>query len=172
MFSYVMSTIIEIMYEVTSFISMFFVALYFWKQKDVLFKRANIILAIGMSFRFIEIASECMFGGDVPPASLLLFGAPHILVVIMSLAIIFEKYNEKLWVLSIINTVLWVFGGIYVLEDMIYEIRTWGMVRNWTEEVLYNIPIWERCFLILFIMCIVYKHRKVEDDFDEKGAIG
>lgn len=46
MFSYVVSTIIEIMYEVTSFISMFFVALYFWKQKDVLFKRANIILAI------------------------------------------------------------------------------------------------------------------------------
>lgn len=55
---------------------------------------------------------------------------------------------------------------------MIYEIRTWGIVRNWTEEVLYNIPIWERCFLIFFIMCIVYKHRKMKEDFDKKGAIG
>ncbi len=52
------------------------------KEKLALCRLANIFAAAGMGVIFLSIANDCLFSGDVPPSSILLFGTPSALRVL------------------------------------------------------------------------------------------
>lgn len=52
------------------------------KEKPSLFRLANAFAAVGMGMIFLPIADDCLFSGDVPRSSILLFGTPSALRVV------------------------------------------------------------------------------------------
>jgi len=66
--------VIEFVYYIALIVGSGLLTAYYKKRKKSFLAQAHIILLIGFVFRFCDIGGQCLFGGDVPCYSILLFG--------------------------------------------------------------------------------------------------
>lgn len=140
--------------------------IFLMRKKTAVFRIANIFSAAGMIMIFLPIADDCLFSGDVPPASILLFGTPSALCVLAGVLAACKGITPASKELMIVAAVIRSFSAaLYVsllFSNIVYE--------DFGEEIMAYCP--ELSFAIMYINMAVYMHREVTGAEREPSGLG